>query len=101
MATQFGTTNGVFGLTAQTGVLQDSAQWDYTDSQKFVIDGDGDFTGSTHYGEGIEGTTITLSDTPTDYLKGTVGSSFVVKSVGVRKAADDYNRITIGWYCRF
>jgi hypothetical protein len=117
MATQFGTA-APFGLTAQTGVIQYGNTWSYTDKVKPILDGDGDDTGSTHYGERIDGTitgyiptstpfsgtlaaTISLTDTPTDYLKGSIGSNYIVNGVTVTKSNEDYQQIEINWYNAF
>lgn len=117
MATQFGTLSS-FGLTSQTGVIQYGNTWTYSDKQKFLLDGDGDDIGSTHYGERIEGTitgyipssgayagtlaaTISLTDTPTDFLKGAIGSNYIVNGVTVTKSNEDYQQIEITWYNSF
>lgn len=113
MATQFGTAAG-FGLTTQTGVITDGTSWNYTQQKKVIMDADGDPVASTYYGEGIEGTisgfipsaaafsgtlaaSITLSDAPTDYLKGSVGVLSIVESVSVTKSNEEYNRIEIAF----
>ena len=113
MATQFGT-DAPFGLTAQTGVISDGSTWNYVQQKKTIMDADGDPTASTYYGEGIEGSlsgflpttspfsgtlaaSITLSDSPTDYLIGSVGSTSIVESVSVTKSNEEYNRVEIGF----
>ena len=111
MATQFGT-GADFGLTAQTGIITDGTSWNYTQQKKTIMDADGDPTASTYYGEGIEGTisgfiptttpysttlaaALTVSDTPTDYLIGSVGSLSIVESVSVTKSNEEYERIEV------
>ena len=113
MATQFGT-GAEFGLTDQTGVITDSTSWNYTQQKKVIMDADGDPVSSTYYGEGIEGTitgyiptstpysttlaaSLSVSDTPTDFLVGSVGSVSIVESVSVTKANDDYEKIEISF----
>lgn len=113
MATQFGT-GAEFGLTTQTGVITDGTTWNYTQQKKVIMDADGDPTSSTYYGEGIEGTitgyiptttpysttlaaSLSLSDTPTDFLVGSVGSTSIVESVTVTKANDDYQKLEISF----
>jgi len=113
MATQFGT-DAPFGLTAQTGVISDGSTWNYVQQKKTIMDADGDPTAATYYGEGIEGSlsgflptttpfsdtlaaSITLSDSPTDYLIGSVGSTSIVESVAVTKSNEEYTRVEIGF----
>ena len=118
MATQFGT-SGVFGLDDfQAGVIQESNSWNYTDKKKFVMSKVGDDVGSVHYGERVEGTisglipatsafsgtlasAITLTDAPTDFLKGSLGTSVIVDSISVTQSNEDYQKIEISWYSAF
>jgi hypothetical protein len=113
MATQFGTA-APFGLTSQTGIISDGSTWNYAQDKKAIADADGDAVAKAYYNERIEGTlsgflptstpfsgtlaaSITLSDAPTDYLKGTVGSLSIVESVSVTKTNEDYVRIEIAF----
>jgi hypothetical protein len=82
--------------------------------RKVIMDADGDPTASTYYGEGIEGTlsgylptttpfsttlaaSATISDTPTDFLVGSVGSVSIVENVSITKSNEDYIRIEVGF----
>ena len=113
MATQFGT-GATFGLTAQTGIISDGSTWNYTQQVKRIMDADGDPTASTYYMEGIEGTltgylpttspfsttlaaSATISDTPDDFLIGSVGSASIVENISVTKSNEDYIRIEVGF----
>jgi hypothetical protein len=113
MATQFGT-GATFGLTTQTGIISDASTWNYVQQKKVIMDADGDPTASTYYGEGIEGTlsgylptttpfsttlaaSATISDTPTDFLVGAVGSVSIVENVSITKSNEDYIRIEVGF----
>jgi hypothetical protein len=113
MATQFGTA-APFGLTTQTGIISDGSTWNYAQDKKVIADADGDAVAKAYYNERIEGTlsgflptntpfsgtlaaSITLSDAPTDYLKGAVGSLSIVESVSVTKTNEDYVRIEVAF----
>jgi len=113
MATQFGT-DAPFGLTAQTGIISDGNTANSTHQVKRIMDADGDPTAATYYGEGIEGTltgylptttpfsttlaaTVSLSDSPDDFLIGSVGSASIVESVNITKSNEDYKRIEVGY----
>lgn len=113
MATQFGQ-DAPFGVTAQTGIISDGNTANSVQQKKVIMDGDGDPTASTYYGEGIEGTltgylptttpfsttlaaTVSLDDTLDDFLIGSVGSASIVESVNITKSNEDYKRIEVSF----
>lgn len=115
MATQFGATGskGIFGITAaETGILADTATYSYSQESKVVRNVTGDTIGKTFYDERIEvslsgfvpdssaftGTlaaAITLITTPTDYLKGSVGTITIVDSVTRSHTSEDFQKLDI------
>ena len=113
MATQFGTA-APFGLAAQTGIISDGSSWNYVQQKKTIMDADGDPTASSYYGQGVEGTlsgylptstpfdtalaeSLTLSDSLSELLVGTVGSVSIVENISVTKSNEDYVRIEVSF----
>jgi len=111
MATSFGT-GSTFGLTFETGIITDNITYSYGHESKVLRNGTGDVSGKTYYDERIEisiagyiptsppyattlAAAITLVTTPTDYLKGSVGSSTIVESITRTHTSEDYQRIEI------
>lgn len=111
MATQFGTAS-TFGLTFETGIITDSIDYTYSQENKVLKSGSGDTSGKTYYDEKIELTisgyiptstpyattlaaAITLVTAPTDFLKGSVGSSTICEGVKRTLSNEDYQRIEV------
>ena len=115
MATQFGATGskGVFGIgAAETGILADTVSYAYSQESKVVRNITGDTVGKTFYDERIEvsisgfvpdstpfagslATAITLITAPTDYLKGSVGTTTIVDSVTRSHTSEDFQKLDI------
>lgn len=114
MATPFGTTTGVFGITTQqTGFLLDSRQWEYEQDTATVKNVTGDDTGESYFNERImitlEGwvpasspfagtlaSALTLVDTPTDYLIGSIsGGTTIVQGITRGATSEDYQRLSV------
>ena len=115
MATQFGASGqkGVFGITAaETGILADTVTYSYSQESKVVRNITGDTVGKTFYDERIEvsisgfvpdstpfagslATAITLITAPTDYLKGSVGTTTIVDSVTRSHTSEDFQKLDI------
>jgi hypothetical protein len=111
MATSFGT-GSTFGLTFETGIITDSIGYSYSQENKVLRNGTGDTSGKSYYDERIEvsiagyiptsspyattlAAAITLVTSPTDYLKGSVGSSTIVESITRTHTNEDYQRIEV------
>jgi hypothetical protein len=115
MATQFGAagSKGVFGITsAETGILADTVTYSSSQESKVVRNITGDTIGKTFYDERIEvslsgfvpdatqfsGTlaaAITLITTPTDYLKGSIGTITIIESVTRTHTSEDFQKLDI------
>ena len=112
MATQFPSNYAVFGLTAETGVVTDNVTWNYSQDSKAIRNATGDTIAKAYYDERIEisfagylpattpyattlAASLTLATTPTDYLKGSVGSLTVVESITRTNSNEDYQRIEV------
>lgn len=113
MATQFGT-DAPFGLVFETGIITDSVAWNYANESKVLRNGQGSTTGKAYYDERVEGSiagyiptstafattlasAITLVTAPTDYLKGTIGTTNIVETVARTHTLEDYQRIEVGF----
>lgn len=111
-ATSFG--DGVFGITAEeTGILIDSISHEYKNEKKSIKNRTGNTVGVTYYDETISisldgrvpktssfsGTlaaVITLTNTPTNYLKGGVtGGLTIVEGVTIDMKSEEYQGIKI------
>ena len=111
MATQFGTA-ATFGLTFETGIITESINYTYGQSNKVLRDGSGSVTGKSYYDENCElaiagyiptstpfATTlaalITLVTAPTDYFAGSVGTKTIVESITKSLSNEDYQKLDI------
>jgi hypothetical protein len=111
MAQSFGT-GATFGLTSETGMINDSLVYNYSQDNKVIRSGTGDTTGKTYYDERCEismggylptsspiSTTlageITLVTSITDFFKGSVGTKTIMESVTKTLSNEDYQRIEI------
>lgn len=115
MATQFPSNGYTWGISAdQTGILLDSQTWSYSDSEKVILDKDGDPKAVFTYGEVLEialagyvpqtsgfsstmSEVVSLATTPTDFfIDGSSSASALVRTVTRTNANEDAQRIEVG-----